>query len=48
MEQLDFFDVAVCLRRLYSIATSITAGAEEMGMRPGAENIIQEQREPIR
>ena len=48
VEMLDFFDAAACLRRLNSIAVSTTAGAEHMGMRPGAEKIMQTQIEPIR
>jgi aminoglycoside phosphotransferase (APT) family kinase protein len=47
IKELDFFDAAVCLRRLFSIAVSITAGAEQLGMRPGAEIIMQEQTAPI-
>jgi len=46
VEQLEFFDVAACLRRLASIAISIMAGAEKMGMRPGAQAKMQ-QREPV-
>ncbi|MGB3699744.1 MAG: hypothetical protein WA997_00610 [Anaerolineales bacterium] len=42
------FDVAACTRRLNSIAVSITAGAEQMGMRPGAEQRIKSQIEPAR
>jgi aminoglycoside phosphotransferase (APT) family kinase protein len=48
IEQLEFFDVAACLRRLYSIAVSVTAGAEQMGMRPGAEATMKNQLEPLR
>jgi aminoglycoside phosphotransferase (APT) family kinase protein len=36
LENLEFFDVAACTRRLYSIAVSISAGTEKMGMRPSA------------
>jgi hypothetical protein len=48
VEQLEFFDVAACLRRLYSIAVSVTAGAEQMGMRPGAEATMKNQLKPLR
>lgn len=47
MLDLDFFEVAACLRRLFSILVSQQRGAESMGMRPGAEaNMLQP--EPIR
>lgn len=47
IRDLDYFDVAACLRRLYSIAVSVSIGAENMGMRPGAENIMVKQKDPI-
>ena len=47
VEGLDYFDAAACLRRLFSFAVSITAGAEQMGMRPGAEKIMQAQTDSI-
>lgn len=43
---LDFFDVAACLRRLFSILVSQAQGAQAMGMRPGAEQDML-QAEPI-
>lgn len=46
VDQLEFFDVAACTRRLFSIAASIAAGAEHMGMRPGAEKIMKKQIAP--
>ncbi len=48
VEQLSFFDVAACLRRLFSIVASLSSGAESMGMRPGAEEQMRGQREPLR
>lgn len=45
---LEFFDVAACTRRLFSIAISINEGAEKMGMRPGAEETMRNQIEPTR
>lgn len=48
VEQLAFFDVVACLRRLYSIAASIKYGAEKLGMRPGAEDTMRQQTGPIR
>jgi len=47
VERLEFFDVAACFRRLFSIAVSLSAGAESLGMRPGAEHKMK-QAEPIR
>lgn len=44
---LDFFDAAACLRRLFSILASVAQGAQAMGMRPGAEQDML-QAEPIR
>ena len=41
--QLDYYDVAAALKRLYGIVFSITAGAETMGMRPGAEETMRRQ-----
>lgn len=40
--------MAACTRRLYSITVSLTAGAEQVGMRPGAEETMQNQIEPTR
>jgi len=48
LEQLYYFDVAACTRRLYSIAVSLAAGAGEMGMRPGAEQRMWGQIGPAR
>ena len=36
VEQLAFFDVANCLKRLGSVMLSVSAGADQMGMRPDA------------
>lgn len=33
VENLEYFDVTVCIRRLYSLAVSISAGAEALGCR---------------
>lgn len=37
VEQIEYFDAIACTRRLVSILGSLTVGAAEMGMRPGAE-----------
>ena len=36
VEQLAFFDVASCLKRLGTVMISLSAGADSMGMRPDA------------
>jgi len=36
VEQLEFFDVANAIKRLGSVMISLSAGAEQMGMRPDA------------
>ncbi len=46
VENLEFFDVAACLRRLFSIFMSMSEGAEKLGMRPGAQAQMA-QKEPI-
>ena len=43
VENLEFFDVAACVRRLFSVIISVTYGAEQLGMRPGAEAIMRRQ-----
>jgi len=40
VEQIEYFEVAACLRRLFSILVSLSAGAERLGMRPGAEAMM--------
>jgi aminoglycoside phosphotransferase (APT) family kinase protein len=42
VEDLDFFEVAAGVKRLYSSYLSISIGAENLGMRPGAEQIMME------
>jgi len=41
MEDMEFFDVAACLRRLASICGSLDQGADQLGMRPGAEGMMR-------
>lgn len=43
VENLEFFDVAACVRRLFSVIVSVNYGAEKLGMRPGAEDIMRKQ-----
>lgn len=41
VEQIEFFEVAACLRRLSDIYVSLTAGAEKMSLRPGTEAMMK-------
>jgi aminoglycoside phosphotransferase (APT) family kinase protein len=47
VEQLAFFEVFACLKRLGSIAASLTYGPEALGMRPGAGATMVQQMGPI-
>jgi aminoglycoside phosphotransferase (APT) family kinase protein len=40
VRDLDFFEAAACAKRLFAVLTSLSQGAEAMGMRPGAEQIM--------
>jgi aminoglycoside phosphotransferase (APT) family kinase protein len=42
VEDLDFFEVAAGLKRLYSSYLSVAIGAEKLGMRPGAEKTMMQ------
>ncbi len=48
VEALDFYEVFACCRRLYSMAASLKFGAESLGMRAGAEEMMRAQKEPMR
>jgi aminoglycoside phosphotransferase (APT) family kinase protein len=48
VEQIDYFEAAACLKRLFSIAVSLSDGPEALGMRPGAERAMLENPEHIR
>jgi aminoglycoside phosphotransferase (APT) family kinase protein len=43
MQDMEFFDVASCVRRLHDVTVSVARGAAAMGMRPGAEETMKEQ-----
>ncbi len=43
VDGLEFFDVAACVRRLFTVIVSVNYGAEQLGMRPGAEAIMRRQ-----
>ena len=45
---MDFFDAFACGRRLLSVVGSIKSGAGALGMRPGAEQVMRKQVEPLR
>jgi aminoglycoside phosphotransferase (APT) family kinase protein len=47
VEQAGFFDAVASLKRLFSMIVSIQYGAEKLGMRPGAEEIIRQQVGPM-
>ncbi len=42
VDQIEFFEVFACLRRLHDISSSISKGAEEHGMRPEAVQMMKE------
>ena len=43
VEQVEFFEVFACVRRIFDVTVSLSEGAEKLGMRPGAvENIRQQ------
>jgi aminoglycoside phosphotransferase (APT) family kinase protein len=45
---MEFFEAFACARRLFSVVGSIKAGAGALGMRPGAEEVMKKQVEPLR
>jgi len=47
VQGMGIFIVAAILRRLFTVIVSIEQGAEQMGMRPGAEQLMQEQSEAL-
>jgi len=42
-DQLTIFEVYACLRRLFSVTVSLSAGPEKLGMDPAAKALMQEQ-----
>lgn len=46
-DDLDFFEAAACLKRLFSVLIALAHGAEALGMRPSAERIMVEQLDRI-
>lgn len=43
IEQLEFFEVMACFKRLFEIAVSLQSGAPMLGMKPGAEGEMKQQ-----
>ena len=43
VEQLGYFEVVAAYRRFFDVLVSLRAGAEALGMRPGAEALIRQQ-----
>ena len=43
VEQIEYFDVFACTKRLASVAISLSEGPEKMGMRPEAAAIMKQQ-----
>jgi aminoglycoside phosphotransferase (APT) family kinase protein len=41
VDQIEYFDVVACLRRLSGILAALSLGAMELGMRPGAEAMMK-------
>jgi aminoglycoside phosphotransferase (APT) family kinase protein len=48
LDQLEYFDVLAALRRLLNTSISASHGAESLGMRPGAEAFMQQNRDHLR
>jgi aminoglycoside phosphotransferase (APT) family kinase protein len=44
VEQIGYFEVCACCRRLSDVGVSLSEGAEKMGMRPEAVTIMKQQR----
>ena len=47
VDQLIFFEVVACVRRLFDIGLSLSQGAEAMGMRAGAAEQMRQYWQPI-
>jgi aminoglycoside phosphotransferase (APT) family kinase protein len=48
VEQIEYFEVCACARRLFDLSISISAGAEKMGMRTDAVEAMKAQVVPAR
>ncbi len=47
-EQMEYFEVAACLKRLFAVSVSVTHGPERIGMRSGAEEVLRQHAVPLR
>jgi aminoglycoside phosphotransferase (APT) family kinase protein len=45
VEQIEYFEVCACCRRLSDVGISLSEGAEKRGMRPGAVTMMKQQKE---
>jgi len=43
IEELEWFEVAACGKRLFSVVVSLAAGPEALGMRPEAVELMRQQ-----
>lgn len=48
LTDMNFFDAVACFRRLFSVLVSLALGAEKMGMRSGAEEMMRAHTRPLR
>jgi len=48
IEQLEYFEVAASLRRLFNISVSLSDGADKQGMRPEAVTLMKQSVGPIK
>jgi len=44
IQQIEYFEVYACVRRLFSIVASIQGGADKLGMNPNAVVLMKEQK----
>jgi len=48
VDQIEFFEVSAILRRLFDISTSLSQGADELGMRPEAIELIKSRMDHVK
>jgi aminoglycoside phosphotransferase (APT) family kinase protein len=48
VEQIELFEAFACARRLFDVTASLLEGSEQLGMRPEAVAMMQQQREPLK
>ena len=47
VKNLDYFDVAACLKRLAAVFISLAHGPEKLGLRPEAVEAMKNEAEPL-